>query len=103
MTLSADATESHISETVTLNITLTIPIFNSVLTDVTLSLGILGFIESFKVIKAGRNVNGFMTDINNGVEFLTASSHAGNSTLNFGVVTNTGKFEKTSFIYKYKL
>lgn len=82
---------------------MTIPQFNNAFTQVKLKLldGLqnqFGYIESFKVINAGRNVDGIMSDVNSGVKLMTLTSLKDLAELNLGVVTNTGKLRENFFV-----
>ena len=78
-----------------INITVTIPQFNNVHTKVLLMLMGLsdpfGYAVSLEVLEAGRNVDGFMSDIYNGVKLGDFFDKRSIASLDLGVVTNTGK------------
>lgn len=105
---------------VKVNLKLTIPQFNNVRTIIKLSCSEIdqnntdkkiqfGHILSFKIVNAGRNVDGLMSEnkyLGIKPKFSTESSESvlaetyDTATLDLGVITNTGKIKLRSFVKK---
>lgn len=99
----------RIKETVKKTINLTLPIFSSLrlqIEEVCAGMIFWCHFKSFKVLSAGRNVDGFMSDILNGrikANFFKKNPsssrppnifHNNGVNIDLGVITNTGNIKK---------